>query len=155
MKRVKYILFCFLLMGACFCYAQNKDSLWKVYTNTSQSDTNRLKAMYDIAWAYIYTNPDSAIILAEQQLQLAEKTNQKKYEGTAFKTIGTAYLNKDNSQKIAIFSAGRISTGANIIFQGNISTSKPKKKLAINKASVLVLITLELFINTSLIIPKP
>ena len=35
--------------------------------------------------------------------------------------------NKDNSQKIAIFSAGRISTGANIIFQGNISTSKPKK----------------------------
>ncbi len=86
-------------MGACFCYTQNKDSLWKLYTNTSQSDTNRLKAMYDIAWAYIYTNPDSAIILAEQQLQLAEKTNQKKYEGTAFKTIGTAYLNKDNSQK--------------------------------------------------------
>jgi len=55
--------------------------------------------MYDITWTYIYSNPDSAIILAEQQLQLAQKTNQKKYEGIAYKTIGTAFLNKDNSQK--------------------------------------------------------
>jgi len=55
--------------------------------------------MYDIAWTYIYTNPDTSIILAEQQLQFAKNVKQKKYEGIAYKTIGSAYLNKDNSQK--------------------------------------------------------
>ncbi len=99
MKRIIYIPSCFLLLYSYCCSAQNRDSLWRVYNNTSQADTNRLKAIYDIAWSYIYNNPDTAIVLAEQQLQLSQKANQKKYEGIALKTIGVAYLNKDNSQK--------------------------------------------------------
>ncbi len=100
----KYFTYLISLLMSVFlifntCSAQNSDSLWKVYNNTSQSDTNRLKAIYDIAWAYLYVNPDSAILLAEKQLQLAQKTNQKKYEAIALKIIGGAFLNKDNSQK--------------------------------------------------------
>ena len=96
MRYVKYILLLFISQHI---YAQNIDSLTKIYHNQNQSDTNRLKAIYDIAWTFIYDNPDTAIILGNQQLQLAQTTKQKKYEGIALKTIGVAYLNKDNSQK--------------------------------------------------------
>ncbi len=99
MKRLLIIFNSVFLSLGSFCYSQSTDSLWAVYNNTSQADTNRLKAMYDISWAYIYENPDTAIILAEQQLQLAQKTHQKKYEGIALKTIGVSFLNKDNSGK--------------------------------------------------------
>jgi len=95
MKYLKYILVLFLSIQIS---AQNFDSLWKVYTNKKEADTNRLKAIYDIAWSYIYSNPDTAIILGQEQLQLAQKSNQKKYEGIALKTIGVSYLNKDNAQ---------------------------------------------------------
>jgi tetratricopeptide (TPR) repeat protein len=96
MRCAKYILLLFISLHI---HAQNIDSLSKIYHDQNQSDTNRLKAIYDIAWTYIYTNPDTAIILGNQQLQLAQTTKQKKYEGIALKTIGVAYLNKDNSQK--------------------------------------------------------
>ncbi|MEO8760452.1 MAG: tetratricopeptide repeat protein [Bacteroidia bacterium] len=98
MKRLIFFNYIILLLHS-FCFSQNKDSLWTVYNNASQADTNRLKALYDISWAYIYSNPDTAIILSEQQLQLAQRTKQRKYEGIALKTIGVSFLNKDNSQK--------------------------------------------------------
>ena len=101
MKKIRlYILLLVIITSVTKqSFSQNTDSLWKVYNNTSQTDTTRLKAIYDIAWSYIYSNPDTAITLAEQQLQLSRKTNQRKYEGIALKTIGVGYLNKDNSQK--------------------------------------------------------
>ena len=101
MKRKLYkLLFAsqIIILSYQFCSSQNIDSLWKVYSNAG-ADTNRLKALDDIAWTYVYNDPDTAIILAEKQLQLAQKTNQRKYEAIALKTIGVAYLNKDDSQK--------------------------------------------------------
>ncbi len=62
-----------------FSFSQNKklDSLWSVYTNKTQADTNRLKAIYDIARSYMGNNPDTAIVLEKQQLLLAQKAKQK------------------------------------------------------------------------------
>lgn len=67
------------------------DSLWAVYNNTAQSDTNRLKAIGDIAGSYISNNPDTAIIIGKKQLQFAEKTKQKKYEAAALRNLGLCY----------------------------------------------------------------
>ncbi len=76
-----------------YLQAQNLDSLWKVYNNTSQADTNRLKAIHKIAWSYSSNNPDTAIILAGQELKLARQTKQRKYEARALNTIGVSYTN--------------------------------------------------------------
>src|ERR1700741_2477037 len=97
MKR--FLLFILLIIGCGFCFAQNIDSLWVVYNNRSEADTNRLKAIDAIVLIYINSNPDTAIILAEQQLDLAKKTKQKKHEGKALKAIGTAYMFKGDYLK--------------------------------------------------------
>ncbi|HIN40443.1 MAG TPA: hypothetical protein EYM84_09245, partial [Flavobacteriales bacterium] len=48
--------------------AVNLDSLWGVWNDKSQPDTNRLKAMNKIAWdGYLYSQPDSAFHFAQLQ----------------------------------------------------------------------------------------
>ena len=54
--------------------ASNKmDSLWGIWNDSSAADTTRLKAMHAIAWKYIFHNPDSAYLLAEEELSLAKE----------------------------------------------------------------------------------
>src|SRR5580704_7306519 len=101
MERLKlYILFLFIAsyISKQSC-AQNKkmDSLWSVYNNKNQVDTNRLKAIHAIAWDCRNNNPDTAIIIAEEELKLVatmskneDKAFSKKYEGRAFNTMGVA-----------------------------------------------------------------
>src|ERR1035437_2862730 len=96
---LKYILFYFFIFCSCLSTAQNINSLWTVYNNKKQADTNRLRAINIIAWSYNSNNPDTAIMLAEEVLQLAIKANEKKYEGSSFNTIGASYMNKDNYPK--------------------------------------------------------
>ena len=49
----------------------NLDSLWGVWNDKTQQDTNRLKAMIDIAWdGYLYSNPDSAFYFAQMGMIL-------------------------------------------------------------------------------------
>ncbi len=82
-------------------YSQNKkpDSLWFVYNNKAKADTNRLEAIHAIANIYRDNNPDTAIILAEQELKLAQTSKQKKYEGKAFNIIGVIFMNKGDYPK--------------------------------------------------------
>ena len=85
-----------LLYSGCFAQVSNTktDSLWAIYHNKTQSDTNRLKALYDIANSNLVTNPYTAIALAQQELQFAEKTNQVKYKAKALNLIGVLHKNK-------------------------------------------------------------
>jgi serine phosphatase RsbU (regulator of sigma subunit) len=95
----------FLLFLSCFfsCFASGrghgKDSLWAVYRSTTVSDSDRIKAGHDIAWSIINNNPDSAILLSEQQVILAKKAGLRVYEGIAYNTIGVAFKNKGNYPK--------------------------------------------------------
>ena len=94
MKRcLIFNLFLFLCFSQ-FAQKINQDSLWSVFKNETQPDTNRLKAIHSISRNYLNNNPDSAIILAQKELAFAKKTNQKKYQANAFNIIGTAYKNK-------------------------------------------------------------
>jgi len=79
--------------------AENIDSLWTIYNNKTQADTNRLKAIQAIAWGYRSNKPDTAIILAEQELTLAQASKQKKYEAKALNTMGLAFMNKSSYPK--------------------------------------------------------
>jgi len=97
-KKLGIILNSVFLIFNSFCFSQN-DSLWAVYQNKNEADTNRLKAIHAIAWSYIGNNPDTAIILAEQELQLAIKAKAKNYEGKALNIIGISFNNKGNYLK--------------------------------------------------------
>jgi tetratricopeptide (TPR) repeat protein len=96
MRKIFYIFLLVVASIAKLSYAQNTDSLWKVYNNTTQPDTNRLKAIDDIAWSYNSNNPDTAIVLANEELKLAQATKQRKYEAKALNTIGVCYENQGN-----------------------------------------------------------
>ena len=50
----------------------NLDSLWSVWNNNTQADTNRLKAMDEIVLAYMYNQPDSAFYFSELQYDSSE-----------------------------------------------------------------------------------
>ena len=68
---IKYFLVVFFFLGGIkTSFSQNKkpDSLWAIYNNKAQADTNRLKAIHVIAWSYKSNNPDTAISLALLQI---------------------------------------------------------------------------------------
>ncbi len=106
MKRVFYItiLSLFTILTAQYCYAQNKkyDSLWVVYNNKALPDISRLRAINTIAYSFRKTNSDTAIILAESELRLANslpKAKGKKWAARALYIIATSYLYKSNYPK--------------------------------------------------------
>ncbi len=66
------------------------DSLWSVWSNPKEADTNRLNAIDRIAWhGFINTNPDSAYHFAQLQYDFAKKKESKKGMGVAIYTQGT------------------------------------------------------------------
>jgi serine phosphatase RsbU (regulator of sigma subunit)/tetratricopeptide (TPR) repeat protein len=98
MKKV--FLFLWILVNVIRqSYAQNSDSLWKTYNNRSVADTLRLQAIDDMAWVYLYNNPDTSIALAIRQIKFAEEVKNKKHIGIANSTIGSAYMLKGNYPK--------------------------------------------------------
>ncbi|MFL5753249.1 MAG: tetratricopeptide repeat protein [Bacteroidia bacterium] len=88
-----------LLFFQLHCSSQNTDSLWTVYSDQSQADTNRLSAICDLAWKYVGNKPDSAIVLADLQYQLAKASGNKKYQGSALTVSATANTNKGDYPK--------------------------------------------------------
>ena len=96
MNYLKYAILFFISLQVS---AQNLDSLYKIYNNTSLSDSNRLDALDNISWEFRNNNPDTAIILGWQQIQYAQKAKIKRYEANGHLTIGTAYKTKGNYPK--------------------------------------------------------
>ena len=101
--QVKKTIFSLLfLLCACLCLGQNTDSLWNVYKDKSQVDSNRIKALNAIGSSFEGNNPDSAILLAGIELEFVKKfpkEKQNKWVADAYKTLGSAYINKDNNPK--------------------------------------------------------
>lgn len=97
MKRSGYFLTIVFTLCAFSSLAQIRreiDSLMKIYTNPATPDSLKLKAVDDIAWDYLSINPDSTIVFAKQQLELANKTRNLKWASKAYNMMGTAHFNK-------------------------------------------------------------
>ena len=77
MKRNTLILYLFISSVA-FSQIIKTDSLLSVYFDKNQVDTSRLKAINALAYSLKDNNPDSAIILANEQLKFANTLNEKK-----------------------------------------------------------------------------
>ncbi len=70
------VILIFLLLGGVNTYAQNRkiDSLFVVLKNNKE-DTNKVRTLNLLSSEIRYSNPDTAIILGTEALQLAEKLN--------------------------------------------------------------------------------
>ncbi|HIA37570.1 MAG TPA: tetratricopeptide repeat protein [Flavobacteriales bacterium] len=89
-----FLLCCCMSLQPCSVKAQNLDSLWTIWQDTTMPDTARLLALHRVAWTNYRKNPDSAFVLANMQLAFARLKKLIKWEGIAYNTIATVYFVK-------------------------------------------------------------
>jgi tetratricopeptide (TPR) repeat protein len=115
MKNGLKIFFLHLLFAvSLFSFSQTPtiDTLTKALSSLPKptgklSDSTYIKTLDDLASEYSYINPDTAITLAQQGLQLSEKINWKKGKAICFRTLGWSNVVKGNySQELAYYNTG-------------------------------------------------
>jgi len=73
------------------------DSLWSIWSDVSQPDTHRLKAIQHIAWyGYLYNRPDSTYYCAQLQFELAKSKGLKKQMSSAKIVQGVSWKIRGN-----------------------------------------------------------
>ena len=85
----KFLVFSFLLVCTFECFSQNSinDSLIKEL-NKAKHDTDKLKLLTEIAWNYAASDLKKSREYANQELELAQKTNNQKYIAAAYNDLG-------------------------------------------------------------------
>lgn len=69
------------------------DSLWSVWNNPNEADTNRLKAIHEIAReGYLFSRPDSAYYYAQKELDFAKAKGLKVEMASALNTQGISFF---------------------------------------------------------------
>ena len=87
-----------LFLFAVNTYAQtNLDSLYTIWEDRTQPDSTRVFAFSDYIWdGFIYSNPDTTLILANQLLDFSTTKNHKKGVTDALNIQGIAHETKSN-----------------------------------------------------------
>ncbi|MEO0404408.1 MAG: tetratricopeptide repeat protein, partial [Bacteroidota bacterium] len=89
------LLTVFILLGTFQLNAQ-KDSLMHIWKDSSQKDTVRFTAIYDLIWEeYMFSQPDSAEFYALQMKDFAMELDIDEYRLTAMNAIGVSYAIRD------------------------------------------------------------
>lgn len=102
--RLSFFFFCLfllVLLPVSQAWAQKlpKDSLWKEWKNTANADTNRLFAIgYLCSKYYWFTDPDSALVLADLQYNFAQARHNKRYLAISMMKKSGAYVKKGDYQ---------------------------------------------------------
>ena len=71
------------------------DSL-KTVIETTDHDTTRIKALNQLGWSLMYSNPDTAIILSKQALELTKKTKDEKSKANTLSNLGVYHWIKSD-----------------------------------------------------------
>lgn len=94
-KTYHFFTVLLLLLVAIIQPIAQKDSLLSVWQNNELHDTIRYKAMDDLIWDYyIFSNPDSALILADQLIGFCEEQSLLKRLGKAYSVKGNCFYIK-------------------------------------------------------------
>lgn len=100
MKKIFSILFLLLCLSGNAQRDPYLDSLWKVWSDVKQADTNRLKAMYDFAWdGYLYSQPDSSYYFSKQMFDFAQKKGLKEFQAKALNLQFSYFFGKGDIAK--------------------------------------------------------
>ena len=82
------------------CGAQDLDSLRGVWTDTTLPDSARFLACYDLVWdGYLFSDPDSALILAGAMQSAARAKGSAKYDALAYDLQAAAWYVKGDLRK--------------------------------------------------------
>ena len=98
MRRVLTIFLLLLLSPFCKAQTNTIDSLKKLLQNEKQ-DTSRVMQLYRLSTNYMYSKPDTALLLAQQSLSLSNKIGFAKGEAQSMNMIGNVFLNTGNYLK--------------------------------------------------------
>lgn len=95
------ILSILLLIICSSVSAQSKlDSLYGVWQDKTQADSTRTKAYKDYIWnGFLYSNPDTAIVLAQALLSYGEQHKYPKAKSMAYNLMGVYNRNKADYPK--------------------------------------------------------
>lgn len=94
MRRILSIFilsFCSLYTVRSVAQTDQVDSVYNIWLDASNPDTVRLAAADAVAWALIFTLPDSAVAVSRMEYEYAVKTNHKDYQAEALNTQGIYY----------------------------------------------------------------
>lgn len=103
----RFIFLFSFLVSFLFSFADNTDSLWTKWNNNQLNDSLRLSALDGFIWKkFLFSNPDSALILGGLENNYATENNIKFWEGKSLKTIGAAnYFKGSYAKALADFYA--------------------------------------------------
>jgi serine phosphatase RsbU (regulator of sigma subunit) len=86
------LLILILSLGNSYSSQTKQDSLWNVWNNTNQADTNRLNSIKEfIINGYLYNNPDSSIIYTNIYYEFAKSKGLEKHMFSALNLKGISY----------------------------------------------------------------
>jgi len=95
-----YLFFIALFIGLNSIAQVNLDSLWNVWNDESQADTNRLKAMHNIAWdGYLFSQPDSAFYFAQIQYEFAQSVGNKYHLAAALNLQAVSFAIRSKNEE--------------------------------------------------------
>lgn len=135
LRKLKCLLFLFLIFFAVGCsFSQNIDSLYTIYNNKTQPDTMRLNAIHEIAIFYLYNNPDTTLILAKQELELAKvmfnnakkntiKQAGKKWQANSLNIMGASFQIKSDYPRALDYYLRALKLREEILNKQGIATS--------------------------------
>jgi tetratricopeptide (TPR) repeat protein len=112
LPKIFFLHLLFVVSLFSFAQTQKIDSLTKDLSSLPKpagklSDSTYIKTIQQLAWEYSYINPDTAIILAQQGLQLSQKINWKKGKAICLNTLGSCEEDKGNySQALEYYNTG-------------------------------------------------
>ncbi len=102
----------------------NMDSLWAIWNNSNESDTNKLKAMHNIALGgYLFTQPDSTFYFAQLEYDFAKSKGLKKQMAAALNTQGVSFMIQGNYPKAIRYYTQSLTISKEIGNKKGIATS--------------------------------
>lgn len=90
MKTKKSIIALIFLVFSQLSFSQ-ADSLWKIWKSNKYPDSTRLNALNDVAMDILFTQPDSAFVLAQIQIKYAHKKKVIQWESNGYNIQGISY----------------------------------------------------------------
>ncbi len=89
---IRSIFLTFIFFSVLCTNAQSTDALFSIWEDQSEPDSVRVKAYKDYIWNnYLFSNPDSTIVLMDELFQFAKEHNYPIAENQANTIIGIAY----------------------------------------------------------------
>ncbi|MBI3136666.1 MAG: tetratricopeptide repeat protein [Bacteroidetes bacterium] len=91
MKKTGLIFMWLCVFGPGVAYS-SQDSLYQVWKDETQHDTTRFKAIKSFIWGnYLFSRPDTACVIAHEQLDYAVKRRNLLKQADAYNTIGISW----------------------------------------------------------------